>query len=207
MGLRHWAQGPFELLCHAEGHLRSGEDFDRRIALISFDNSVEVSITTYLTLNPMLRGGQSYPRTSVESWLNNYHTKLGFLDEELKRRKASWHVPKEDIVWAHDHRNEQYHGGSNGTPEKRVLSVIREASLWVFGLLFDVANIEEELATALRAAQPKAQPTRDDAIDRLLDDKHGLVEVAGNLYYTSEVLFAMDPAGYREAARQKDKGE
>ncbi len=44
-----WAKGPFELLVHAEGHFIAGEDFDRRIALISFDNAIEVAITTYLT--------------------------------------------------------------------------------------------------------------------------------------------------------------
>lgn len=51
-----WATGTFELLVHAEGHLRGGEDFDRRIALISFDNAIEVAITTYLTLHPIQRG-------------------------------------------------------------------------------------------------------------------------------------------------------
>ena len=35
--LAPWANGPFELLIHAEGHLLNGDDFDRRIALISFD--------------------------------------------------------------------------------------------------------------------------------------------------------------------------
>ncbi len=200
MGLRHWAHGPFELLCHAEGHLRSGEDFDRRIALISFDNSVEVSVTTYLTLHPMLRGGRPYPRASVEAWLANYHKKLDFLEDEIKARGVSWQVSREDIVWAHDHRNEQYHGGSNGTPEKRVLAVIREASLWVFGLLFDVSDVEGELRDSLAARQPKPPPSRDPAIDRILDDEHGLVEVAGTPYYTSELLFGVDPVAYREAA-------
>ena len=73
-----WANGPFELLVHAEGHLLGGEDFDRRIALISFDNAVEVAIATYLTLNPIQRGGRAYPRVDVDRWLNNYHTKLDF---------------------------------------------------------------------------------------------------------------------------------
>jgi hypothetical protein len=50
ISLPPWANGPFELLVHAEGHLRNGDDFDRRIALISFDNAIEVAITTYLTL-------------------------------------------------------------------------------------------------------------------------------------------------------------
>lgn len=207
MGLRHWAHGPFELLCHAEGHLRAGEDFDRRIALISFDNSIEVSITTFLTLNPMLRGGRSYQRVSVDSWLNNYHSKLAFLDEELKVRSLPWNVSKEDIVWAHDHRNEQYHGGGNGTPEKRVLSVIRGAAFWVFGFLFDISDVEQEVADALAALQPKALPTRDGEIDRLLDNKHGLVEVAGRLRYTSEVLFAVDPVAYRDASSTEEDEE
>ena len=78
-----WANGPFELLVHADGHLIGGEDFDRRIALISFDNAIEVAITTYLTLNPIQRGNRSYPKADVEKWLNNYHSKLDFMEQEL----------------------------------------------------------------------------------------------------------------------------
>lgn len=200
MGLRHWARGPFELLCHAEGHLRSGEDFDRRIALISFDNSIEVSVTTYLTLNPAVRGGhRTYPRSDVDRWLANYHSKLTFLEEELRTRSSSWLVPKEEIIWAHDQRNDQYHGGRPSIPEKHVLAVIRTASLWIFGFLFDVADVEQELEDALVGDKPKV-PARDPKIDRRLDNRYGLVEVAGEPYYTSEVLFALDDAAYRTLA-------
>ena len=38
-----WAKGPFELLRHAYEHLQKGDDNDRRIALIGFDNAIEVS--------------------------------------------------------------------------------------------------------------------------------------------------------------------
>ena len=72
-----WANGPFELIVHAEGHLRDGEDFDRRIALISFDNAIEVAITAYLTLNPIQRSGRSYSKADIERWLANYHTQAG----------------------------------------------------------------------------------------------------------------------------------
>ena len=44
-GIKPWAVGPFEMLYHAETHFLKGEDFDRRIALISFDNAIEVAIT------------------------------------------------------------------------------------------------------------------------------------------------------------------
>lgn len=64
--LKPWAWGPFEVLLHAELHYRVGEDFDRRIAMIGFDNAIEVAITTYLTLHPMQRGNRTYPKADVE---------------------------------------------------------------------------------------------------------------------------------------------
>jgi hypothetical protein len=50
-----WAKRPFELLYHAEIHFQKGSDYDKRLSVISFDNSIEVSITTYLSLKPMQR--------------------------------------------------------------------------------------------------------------------------------------------------------
>ncbi len=38
--LKPWAYGPFEILLHAALHYRVGEDFDRRIAMIGFDNAI-----------------------------------------------------------------------------------------------------------------------------------------------------------------------
>ena len=81
--LHPWAIGPFELIVHAEGHRRADEDFDRRIALISFDNAVEVIITTYLTLHPIQRGGREYKKDDVDKWLKNYHSKLDFFESEM----------------------------------------------------------------------------------------------------------------------------
>ena len=75
-GLKPWAYGPFELLLHAELHLRNGDDFDRRIALISFDNAIEVAITTYLSLHPIQRQNRTYTRADVERWLENYHRSI-----------------------------------------------------------------------------------------------------------------------------------
>jgi hypothetical protein len=113
-----WANGPFELLVHAEDHLINGDDFHRRIALISFDNAIEVAITTYLTLNPMFhRNGRTYDPEKKNRWLKTYHSKLDFLEEEIADRKSTWHVDRTYIAWCHGHRNEQYHGGQKGTPE------------------------------------------------------------------------------------------
>lgn len=53
--LQPWLSRPFELLCHAELHYIGGSDYDRRLSLISFDNSIEISITTYLKLKSRYR--------------------------------------------------------------------------------------------------------------------------------------------------------
>lgn len=193
-----WATGPFELILHAEEHLRKGDDFDRRMALISFDNSIEVSITTYLSLNPIQRGNRTYKKDDVERWLNNYHSRLDFLDDALKERGLQWKVDKGHIIWAHDQRNEQYHSGSKGTPEKPVLSIIKEAALWIFGLLFDISDVEQILQKQITAKLPEPSPQPNKELDRAIDTAYGMVEVARQNYYTSELLFYADVSAYRE---------
>jgi len=196
--LHPWANGPFELLVHAETHLLGGEDFDRRIALISFDDAIEVAITTYLTLHPIQRDGRNYERADVTKWLHNYHTKLDFLEAELAARDAKWTVEKSYIVWVHDHRNEQYHGGQKGTPEKNVLKIIREAALWVFCFLFDVADVEALLAKAIADNLPPSTPERDEALDKAIDRRYPMIDVGEQSYYASELLYATDYAAYRD---------
>lgn len=193
-----WANGPFELLVHTEGHLNKGEDFDRRIALISFDNAIEVAITTYLTLNPIQRSGRTYPKADVERWLNNYHTKLDFFNHELATRGLTWVVEKSHIIWAHDHRNEQYHGGQKGTPEKNVLKIIKEAAVWVFSILFDVVDVNLLLAKAIADSSPPSLPPPDEAYDRAIDREYGMVDVGDQSYYASDLLFAVDYNAYRD---------
>ena len=198
ISLPPWANGPFELLVHAEGHLRNGDDFDRRIALISFDNAIEVAITTYLTLNPIQRGGRSYPKAEVDKWLNNYHTKLDFLEAEIAARCSSWQVDKSHIVWAHDHRNEQYHGGHKGTPEKNVLKIVRDAALWVFAMLFEVCEAEAALENAIIDRALPGAPAPDKRLDVAIDAQYGVITVGEQSYYVSELLFAVDYTAYRD---------
>ncbi len=97
--LKPWVRRPFELLYHAEIHFQQGTDYDRRLALVNFDNSIEVSITTYLTLNPIQRQNRSYSKKDTEEWLNNYHTKIDFFLEEITTRKLPAYKEKDEIVW------------------------------------------------------------------------------------------------------------
>lgn len=151
--LKPWVRRPFELLYHAEIHFQQGTDYDRRLALVNFDNSIEVSITTYLTLNPIQRQNRSYSKKDTEEWLNNYHTKIDFFLEEITTRKLPAYKEKDEIVWLHDQRNEQYHGSSAGVPSIDTLNAIRQISIWVFSVLFDIPDVESLLKEALTEAE------------------------------------------------------
>lgn len=197
-GLKPWAYGPFELLVHAELHMRDGEDFDRRIALISFDNAIEVAITTYLSLHPIQRQNRTYQKPKVEQWLENYHTKLDFLMLEIQERAINCECEKADMVWYHDVRNGQYHGGSATIPQERELQGIRKSAFWVFSVLFDVQNVEQLIERHVLQQTNLNLPARTEEINKLIDGEHGMCEIAGDIYYTSEALYSIDPVAYSE---------
>jgi len=139
MALKPWEQVPFELIKHAEEHQIANGDFDKRMALISYDNAIEVSISTYLNLHKEQRAGKDYERKKVEDWLNNYHTKLNFFLDEFIR--TSGQVPpfsKEEIIHYHKLRNDLYHEGKSLIPRENDINGLRTAALYIFSTLFAV---------------------------------------------------------------------
>lgn len=198
--LKPWAYGPFEILLHAELHYRVGEDFDRRIAMIGFDNAIEVAITTYLGLHPIQRGNRQYPNADVERWLNNYHTKVAFFFQECVTRQIAVVGQQDEIVWYHEVRNGQYHVGGATVPQRRELDGVRAAALEVFALLFDVADAEAQLDAYISAMQQAPQPRTAEG-DRLIDEVYGLIDLCGQLEYSSQLLFAVDPNRYHDTVQ------
>jgi hypothetical protein len=197
--LKPWAYGPFEVLMHAEMHYRKFEDLDRRIAMIGFDNAIEVAITTYMSLHPIQRGNREYEKPIVAAYLKNFHTKLDFFLEECQRRSINPCAKKDEIVWFHDVRNGQYHHGGAAIPQRRELDGVRAAAMEVFGVLFEqtdvLATIEEHIA-----AMAPPPPPRKDEHDRVIDNAFPMVDVCGQLEYVSDILYALDPNRYREMA-------
>lgn len=149
-----WARGPFELLQHAELHYVKNNDIDRRIALIGFDNTIEVAITTYLQLNPQLRSGREYQKNDIQLWLRNYHTKIKFFFEKfLIENNSKPDVTIEEIIWYHTIRNELYHSGNGVVPEKYCLDGVRNAAIEIMELLFNV-DIKGLLSLPQRISTP-----------------------------------------------------
>jgi hypothetical protein len=194
--MKPWAYGPFEVLLHGETHYRIGEDPDRRIAMVGFDNSIELSVATYLRLDPMQRCDREYPKDKVEQWLVNFHTKVGFFFEECKARSVIARCKRDEMIWYHSVRNGQYHHAGPTIPQRRELDGVRHAALEVFSILFEedaIELLEEHMA-------PPLLPPRTDEHDRLIDSEYDMVKVCGQPEYVSNVLYALDPDRYREVA-------
>lgn len=158
-----WARGPLELFRHAEGHLASGGDTDRRIALIGFDQTVETAIEVYVRLHPRLRDGRELQRDVVERALRSFHSKIEFLESHLGEDGRALSVPIEAIVWYHSLRNELYHSGNGMVPELHVVNGAREAALSVLAAVFGAdlvaefipdADLTEEAAQATMLIAP-----------------------------------------------------
>jgi hypothetical protein len=156
-----WARGPYELIKHAEDHYRGEADVDRRIALIGFDNAIEVTITTYLQLNPKLRGGAAFRKDDVRKWLRNYHTKIEFFEGFAKNNDLPVESSIAEVIWYHTLRNELYHSGNGMVPERRCLDGARDAAIEVFKVLFgiDVTTLLEASRAILTQAERDTRRT------------------------------------------------
>src|ERR1051326_246445 len=155
-----WADGPFELIVHAELHRLDGDDFGRRIALVGFDNALEVAISTYLQLHPIQRQNRDYKKEDVQKWLKHYHSKLDFFFEEINVRGLTTSFEKSVCIWCHEVRNGQYHAGGPTMPRERELLEIRKAALEIFSVLFDVSAAEQVLNARIAELTEKNLPQR-----------------------------------------------
>ncbi|MEA9557443.1 hypothetical protein VC273_16480 [Xanthomonas nasturtii] len=185
MAIKPWVHGPFDLLRHGEEHRQGSRDFDRRIALISFDNAIEMAVVTYLDLNPAQRGGLSYRQEDVTHWKRNFHTKLEFIERFTNSKGTSMLVQRDEMIYYHGLRNDLYHGGNGTVPALHAIEGARRAALWIVTLLFDVdagALLSEDVDLALAQIQPASPET--EFLGQFLDIKKTLDEVLNVLHAT-----------------------
>lgn len=155
-----WAQGPAEVFRHADDHYRRPDDTDRRLALIGFDNAIEVCVDTFVGLNPRNRGGYQIARNDKTTILWSFHSKVEFLERYAAEKGIALGEGLIDaVVWYHDLRNELYHSGNGMTPERRHLVDAREAARTVFRALFNCEVAAPDGPP--RADQPAPEPPPD----------------------------------------------
>jgi hypothetical protein len=118
--LKPWMSGPRELLDHGLQHLEGVSDFDRRMALICIDNSVELMIKTFLGL-PRRASGLQISRAKFEEAARSFPGLLDALEEFGGSRLNG--IDLSDIEWFHRLRNELYHAGNGLTVERQKVEI------------------------------------------------------------------------------------
>lgn len=198
--LQPWEHIPFELIVHAEGHLRKGGDVDKRMALIGFDSSIEVSIAVFVR-NCYKVGMKRLKKTEQDDICSTYKNRLDFFEKVLQKYACPWLVSRERLFYLHNRRNDQYHEGMEGIPRALHLTEIRQASLWVFQTLFQHEDVELLIHQALLEENPPERE-RDKKYDRAIDEYVPEIVIGKLELLPSDVLFACDYEAYKEIGAQ-----
>jgi hypothetical protein len=130
-----WASGPAEILRHGLSLLKHDTDTNRRLAMISIDNAVELMVKTYLGL-PKRVTGLSISRKEYADFSESFPALLDALE-----RKASDKLDGIDlgtIEWYHRLRNQLYHQGNGLTVERDKAEIYAELANVLFKNLFGV---------------------------------------------------------------------
>ncbi len=129
-----WTDGPKELLHHAIEHLSLGGDFDRRIALISIDNAVEIMVKTVLGLPRRAREGGGPSRKELEEASDSFPRLLDLLEKYEVEKILDFDL--DDIEWYHRLRNQLYHGGNGMTVEVSKVEAYYQLASRLYCVLF-----------------------------------------------------------------------
>lgn len=131
-----WIDGPKELLQHAAGHLVMGGDFDRRIAMISIDNAVELLVKTWLGIPKRSRETPGPGRKELETASESFPDLLDLLDKYASVRLSG--VNLGDVEWYHRLRNQMYHNGNGITVERSKVETYFQIAKSLYEDLFDM---------------------------------------------------------------------
>jgi hypothetical protein len=130
-----WASGAIELIRHADSHIHLETAFDRRIAFISIDNSVETSVRTFLSL-PSSKSGIKIPRKDIEAVENSFPGLIALLWQHAVNRLTG--IDDADIEHYHRIRNKLYHDGTGLSVDEQYLLAYRQIAVLLLKNLFGV---------------------------------------------------------------------
>jgi hypothetical protein len=130
-----WASGPAEILNHGLELLVKDSDANRRLAMISIDNSVELIIKTYLGL-PKRVNGLNISRSEYQEFSESFPKLLDALDKYGAQKLGSLDLG--EIEWYHRLRNQLYHQGNGLTVERAKVEVYGQLAVALFESLFGI---------------------------------------------------------------------
>jgi hypothetical protein len=180
-----WATGPGEILRHGLGLLRADSDTNRRLAMISIDNAVELMVKTYLGLPKRVTGLQITRREYQEA-AESFPALLDALEKHSPAKLDG--IDLGTIEWYHRLRNELYHQGNGLTVERDKVEIYAELANVLFRNLFGEELMEHRSARTELLGQFLAA---------WVELERGLRELAG-----THSLLGTVPRGMLDAMRE-----
>lgn len=136
-----WASGPAEILKHGLELLKRDSDTNRRLAMISIDNAVELTIKTYLGL-PKRVTSLKISRSEYQDFAESFPKLLDALEKYANSKLDG--IDLGEIEWYHRLRNQLYHQGNGLTVERDKVEVYAELANVLFANLFGIRLVEPE---------------------------------------------------------------
>lgn len=129
-----WVAGPKEILEHGLALLRKDSDSTRRLAFLSIDNAVELTVKTFLGL-PRRLTGLAITRKELAEASDSFPRLLDALERHASPLLEG--VELGEIEWFHQLRNQLYHNGNGLTIAREQVEVYSELARILFRNLFD----------------------------------------------------------------------
>ena len=134
-----WASGSGEILKHGLELLKKDTDTNRRLAMISIDNAIELMMKTYLGL-PQRVTGLKISRSEYQEFGESFPKLLDALEKYASEKLEGINLG--EIEWYHRIRNELYHQGNGLTVERDKVEVYAELANILFANLFGFRLVE-----------------------------------------------------------------
>jgi len=193
-----WASGALELLKHADSHIQQNSAFDKRIAFISIDNSIETSIRTFLSM-PTKLSGVKFPKKEIDDAGNNFPKMVELLFKYASSKLTG--LDDGDIEHYHRIRNKLYHDGTGLSVDKNYLLAYRQIAAILLNNLF-----------AVSVKAPSREPTLENLIllwnevvtllkSRLREEGHEITLTSQMYIFANDLLSAEE---YRQLIRLRD---
>ncbi|MDB4766489.1 hypothetical protein OAG71_02245 [bacterium] len=128
-----WASGPREILTHGLSLLHTDSDANRRLALLSIDNAVELTLKTFLGL-PKRVSGLSLTRREYADMSESFPKLLDAIETHADDRLQGINLG--EIEWFHRLRNQLYHQGNGLTVDRDKVEIYSELAKLLFENLF-----------------------------------------------------------------------
>jgi hypothetical protein len=146
-----------EILSHGVTLLTQDNDTNRRLAMLSIDNSVELMIKTYLGLPQRVTGIQ-LSRKDHEEIGESFPRLLEAIHKYAKDKMLDLDIS--EIEWYHRLRNELYHQGNGLTVEREKVVAYAEIAKELFRQLFGhgLSPAQADFRQIAGAISPRTSP-------------------------------------------------